>query len=74
MNKAALRKELMELSPAERIELAMELWDSVESEAFSPLTDEEKADLDRRLDELEKNPTMGSPWEDVKARLLTRHR
>ena len=29
MNKATLRKELMELSPAERLELIGELWDSI---------------------------------------------
>lgn len=62
---------LERLSPAERIRLAGELWDSVAAEqGISYLSDEHRADLQRRLDEYRGNPLAGSPWNEVKARLL----
>ena len=39
MNKATLRKELMELTPAEQLEFMEELWDSLEPENLPELTD-----------------------------------
>ena len=42
---------LFKLSPAERIQLAMDLWDSlpIGDEAMPPLTEAQMAELDRRL-------------------------
>jgi hypothetical protein len=40
MNKALL-KELMELNPAERIQLAEDLWDSIAADEMPPLSDEQ---------------------------------
>ena len=60
------------LTAAERIQLAQDLWDSLEPaeiDAELPLTDEQKAELDRRLADLEENPDAGVPWEEVRARL-----
>jgi putative addiction module component (TIGR02574 family) len=48
MNKALL-KELLELPPADRIDLAMELWGSIALEDMPPLTAEQMAELDQRL-------------------------
>jgi len=62
------------LSPAERIQLAQDLWDSVEDAAGTevlPLTDEQRAELDYRLADLHAAPDDGSPWEEVKDHLLT---
>jgi putative addiction module component (TIGR02574 family) len=73
MNKALLRRQLMELSPAERLELAEGLSDSVASED-PPLTDEQKRELDRRWAEHQKNPDRASPWEEVRACLWARHK
>ena len=73
MNKALL-KELMELSPEERIQLAEDLWDSITPEEMPPLTDEQKREIDRRLAEHKKNPERASPWEEVKARLWARYK
>ncbi len=73
MNKAVLWKELMELSPAERIELAQDLWDSIPAEAMPPLSAEQIEELDRRLAEHERNPGRASPWEEVRARLWARY-
>lgn len=73
MNKALL-KELMELSPEERIQLAEDLWDSITPEEMPPLTDEQKREIDRRLAEHKKNPERASPWEEVRARLWARYK
>jgi putative addiction module component (TIGR02574 family) len=73
MNKALL-KELMELSPEERIQLAEDLWDSITPEEVPPLTDEQKREIDRRLAEHEKKPERASPWEEVMARLWARYK
>lgn len=63
--------ELLHLSPAERIQLAEDLWDSVAAHPEQvELPPEQLAELERRLAELDENPEAGEPWEDVKARLL----
>jgi putative addiction module component (TIGR02574 family) len=57
-----------ELSVSERIQLVEDLWDSVAAENPPlPLSEDEIAELNRRLDELERNPESGIPWEQVKA-------
>jgi putative addiction module component (TIGR02574 family) len=57
MTKAAVMASALELSPAERLELVEELWDSLAEHAEDvPLTDEMRAELDRRLAEHEANP------------------
>jgi putative addiction module component (TIGR02574 family) len=73
MNKSVL-KELLELTPAERIELAEDLWDSIEPGEMPPLTDEQKQEIELRYAALVSDPGRGSKWEDVKTRLLARYR
>lgn len=52
------------LSSAERIELAEQLWDSLEPEAVAP--SEEELDLvRRRRAELATDSDRGEPWEQV---------
>lgn len=65
--------ELLQLSEAERIQLAQDLWDSIpaDSEALS-LTDEQRRELDRRLAEHQQDPSSAIPWEEVRARLRAR--
>lgn len=61
--------ELLKLPPAERVEIALALWDSLDDgqlDALVPLTEEQKAELDRRLAEHEKNPSSAIPWEQVR--------
>ena len=58
------------LTPAERIQLAEDLWDSVAAEAGGlPLTAAQQAELDRRLADLERDPGAGESWETVRARI-----
>ena len=65
--------DFSKLSVAERIQLAEDLWDSIPPEgADIPLTEAQKAELDRRLDDLVRDPDAGEPWEVVRARLRER--
>ncbi len=65
--------DFSQLTPAERLQLAQDLWDSVDDAAgvdVLPLTDEQRVELDRRLADLEANPDEGVPWEQVKQQIL----
>jgi putative addiction module component (TIGR02574 family) len=61
------------LTPAERLQLAQTLWDSVDDAVgldVLPLTEDERADLDGRLADLAANPEDAVPWEQVKRQIL----
>jgi putative addiction module component (TIGR02574 family) len=66
------------MNPEDRLKLVQEIWDSLTSEAEqtpleqTPLTEPQRADLQRRLANYESNPKAGSSWEEVKARLQER--
>lgn len=63
------------LSIVDRIRLVQDIWDRLGDQGDEPkLTDDLKAELDRRIDELDRNPDAGIPWEVVKARALERVR
>jgi putative addiction module component (TIGR02574 family) len=67
------RKEILNLSVAERIELIGDLWDSLaEAPEAVPLTEAQKAELDRRLDAYHKDPAAGAPWPVVRDRIAKR--
>jgi putative addiction module component (TIGR02574 family) len=61
----------LKLSPSDRLQLIEALWDTL-SEEDIPVTPEERALLDERLADLDKNPDAQSPWPEVKARLEQR--
>jgi len=62
--------EALQLPVAERIGLVQAIWDSVVAESSAvPVTDEQKAELDRRLVEFEENPGAEQSWEVVLASL-----
>jgi putative addiction module component (TIGR02574 family) len=70
--KANLLKEILELSPAERIQLVQDIWDSISDfPGTSELSEEQKILLDRRLAELESNPQTGLSWEEVVGAIRT---
>ena len=65
--------ELMELPVQERIRLVSALWDSIAEHPESiELTVAERRELDRRMEAYLKNPSTGTPWPEVKAKLLSR--
>jgi putative addiction module component (TIGR02574 family) len=39
-----------------------------------PITPEQIAEVDKRLEEYRKNPDLGTTWEQVKARILGQNR
>jgi putative addiction module component (TIGR02574 family) len=64
MSKAAVN--IADLNPEERLRMIEELWDSLsEQPASVPLTDAQRQELDRRLDDLERSGPTGIPWEEV---------
>jgi putative addiction module component (TIGR02574 family) len=72
MGKVA-RKEILNLSVAERIELIGDLWDSLtEIPEAVELTEAQKAELDRRLDAYRKDPATGASWPVVRDRIAKR--
>jgi putative addiction module component (TIGR02574 family) len=53
----------------------LEWWNSLteaEQEASFVLTDEQKAELDRRIAQHEADPSSAVPWEEVRQRLMAR--
>ena len=65
--------DVLELPVAERLKLIEAIWDSIAEVPESlALTETQRAELDRRLADYEKNPDIGSPWPEVKARILNR--
>jgi putative addiction module component (TIGR02574 family) len=67
------RKDILNLSIAERIELIGDIWDSIaEVSDTVGLTEAQKTELDRRLDAYHKDPTAGAPWPVVRDRIAKR--
>jgi putative addiction module component (TIGR02574 family) len=61
------------LTPKEKVVLAQQLWDSVISDEKSlDVSAEQKAELDRRVIQFEKNPDTSSSWDEVKSRILNK--
>ena len=69
----SLIAKLVSLSPAERLEVIGTVWDSLSPEDI-PVTDADKALLDARINDMERNPDDHSPWAEVKNRLERRLR
>ena len=65
--------QLLKLPAGDRAELAMALWESLteaEREGELGLTDEQRAELDRRWAEHLENPGSAVPWAEVRRKLL----
>lgn len=66
------RFDFTRLSPAERAELAIALRNSLPVDSADPaLTEEECAELDRRVEAFERDPAAGTPWTEVRERMRT---
>src|SRR5213592_4386210 len=64
-----LKAVLLKLSAANRSELAMALWESLsdqQRDAATELSDEQKAELDRRWAEHIADPKSAIPWNEVR--------
>jgi putative addiction module component (TIGR02574 family) len=60
--------DLSKLSPDEKFDLIDELWQSLAPEDFA-LTAEARAELDRRLERLDREGPTGTPWDQVRAKM-----
>lgn len=56
------------LSVPDRLRLMEEIWESIPAQEL-PVPESHRQELDRRLAACDADPTGGSPWEEVKARL-----
>lgn len=57
----------------DRLALVEELWDSIAADSAAvPLTEAQRAELDRRIAEHEANSDDVVPWEEVKASITER--
>ncbi len=63
--------DILQLSIPERIQLAEDIWDSIAAfpDAVA-LTDEQRQELDRRLELQAQNPNEGISWHELKTSLL----
>jgi putative addiction module component (TIGR02574 family) len=69
-NHPLLKVEMSQLSIAERIQLAEDLWDSIlDRQDEVKLNQAQQQELDRRLEQHRQDPSSGSSWEVVKQRL-----
>ena len=63
--------DILKLDLRDRLRLVQAIWDSIaEAPDSIPMTDEERLEIDRRLEDYYRNPGAGSPWSEVKARIL----
>lgn len=73
MTKEEILERAKSLPRDEQIDLAMELWEAIHATGYLdtlPISDQERAEFERRLDEDERNPAPAVPWEQVKRQLL----
>jgi len=60
-------RDILDLSVCERIQLAQDIWDGVaEAPESLALADDEKAEVESRLNAYHKDPSAGSPWSVVR--------
>jgi putative addiction module component (TIGR02574 family) len=69
MTKQQILQEARHLSRDERIDLAMDLWETVEGDA-PPISSELRQELDRRLVDDEANPAPAEEWGVLREKLL----
>lgn len=63
------------LAVAGRLILVETIWDSIAADSVAvPLTDAQRTELQKRIEEDDANPDDVTPWEQVKAATLARLR
>ena len=66
-----LASELARLSPRQRLELIESLWESLDDKDM-PVTDAQRAELDRRIASFDQDREHAVPWEEFEAELRQR--
>ncbi|MEO6788702.1 MAG: addiction module protein [Chthoniobacteraceae bacterium] len=60
-----------ELSASKKLLIFEELWDAIALELSAvPMQDWQRSELEKRYEEYTRNPFEGSPWPEVRERLL----
>lgn len=63
--------QLLELPPAERLQLVEAIWDSLlEVPDAVPVSEEVREELDRRLAAYYADPSSARPWDEIKDELF----
>ena len=69
--KSTRLSDVLELPVSERLKWVEAIWDSIaDAPDTLQLTEAQRAELDRRLNDYENNPEAGSPWSEVRAKVL----
>lgn len=69
----ALPEDLLKLSVEERLQLVDDLWESIrETPEMLLITDDQRAELDLRLEEHRRNPGAAKPWPAVMEKIRSR--
>lgn len=66
-----LKIDVKQLSAEERLKLIEQLWDSLEADDV-PVTEAQRAELDRRIEAMDRDGERGIPWGDVLDRIRGR--
>ena len=65
---------VFDLSPSEKLQLVEDLWDDLASTPeLIPIYEWQKQELARRRANLQKNPALALPWDEVKRRVRGRY-
>jgi putative addiction module component (TIGR02574 family) len=71
MNKA-LHDQVMRLPSNEKIDLVMELWDSIPEADLPPVPEEQLREAERRFEAYRNDPGRASPWQETMKRIRAR--
>ena len=75
LDTTAILTEIGKLPVEEQVVLVQRVWDAIaNSDTPLELTDAQKAEISRRSGELDANPDIAVPWEEVKRSLKERRR
>jgi putative addiction module component (TIGR02574 family) len=67
---AIMMRDVLAMSVAERIQLAEDIWDSIAAAGEPvPVSDAQREELDRRVEDHRLHPDSGTEWDDLKRRL-----
>jgi putative addiction module component (TIGR02574 family) len=67
-------QSVFDLSPAEKLQLVEDLWDDFAKNPENiPLLDWQNEELDRRIEEVERNPDSLLTWEEAKASIRAKY-
>ena len=71
MAKRITLADILELGISERIQLIEDAWDSITKVPEEVhLSEEQKKELDKRLDAYHQDPNAGSPWKEIRENII----